>query len=117
MLLVAAGLGIAAWTSAHAAGDDDVVTFHCGDLVVIGRLENLDYEYVPIENDLLTHGWITARVRGRGVLVGHAQGRVLPARYFEHTYRREDRDFVLVINRTGPYGNLVRSARLIDRGR
>src|SRR6186997_401489 len=98
---LAMGLALVAATSAESArrvGEAGRVTYRCGDLVVIGRFKNLDYEHVEIEDDILGHGWITARVRVRRVLSGRAEGRLVPVRYFAHTYFRGDRDFVLVIN-------------------
>lgn len=94
---------------------DAPVSYRCGDLVVIGRFENLDYEpTVEIEGDLIGHGWFTARVRVRRVVAGRAEGRVVAVRYFAHTYYRDDREFVLVINRAEPDRNVIRSAHLID---
>jgi hypothetical protein len=33
------------------------------DLEVVGRLKNFDYEAIDDPEDLLGHGWITARLR------------------------------------------------------
>lgn len=53
---------------------------------VIGTLDNLDYESINDPDDLLGHGWITARLRIDRIL----RGRKLPAdirvRYLAHTY-------------------------------
>lgn len=59
------------------------------DLVVIGRLKNLDYELVSDPDDLIGHGWIKAEIRIERVLRGRAPSRVIAVRYFAHTYRGE----------------------------
>jgi hypothetical protein len=63
------------------------------DLIVIGRLENLFFEHVDIEGDLLGHGWITANLRVAHVVQGKERRRLLKVRYFGHTYLREDKKF------------------------
>jgi integration host factor subunit beta len=55
------------------------------DLLVRGRLENLDAEMSADPDDLLGHGWITGRIYVSRVLRGHVGARVLPVRYFAHT--------------------------------
>ena len=65
------------------------------DLVVRGRLNNQSYEHVDVPDDILGHGWITARLHVRRVLKGrllHSRT-VLTVKYFAHTYMREDREF------------------------
>ena len=60
------------------------------DLEVVGRLlRNLDYESISDPNDLLGHGWVTARLRISRVLRGRTSSRVITIRYLAHTYRAE----------------------------
>ena len=117
LLLATIVLGAAAPASAHARTDDVTVTYQCSDLVVIGRFQNLEYEHVDLEDDILGHGWVTARVTVRRVLAGRPEARVVPVRYFAHSYFRRDRDFMLVIQRAGTAGNLIRSAHMMTGGR
>jgi hypothetical protein len=115
--LVALGAAALAPIPAESRTDDFLVRYRCGDLVVVGRVESLGYEPVELANDLLGHGWIAARVTVRKVLAGRADGPVVPIRYFAHAYFRDDRDFMLVIDRRGPGGDLIRSALLMEGGR
>ena len=59
------------------------------DLIVVGRLKNVDYALVDDPDDLLGHGWITAELRVERVVHGTAPSRSLTVRYFAHTYRGE----------------------------
>ena len=120
ILLVSALAGDAPGPAAQRHAEAEVVPYRCGELVVIGRFDNLDYEHVEIEDDVLGHGWMTARISVGRVLRGRrpsgsADGQPLPARYFGHTYYREDMDFLLMLapRRSGTY--FVRSARLAER--
>jgi hypothetical protein len=85
--------------SAAPALAEDLVPYGCSDVVVLGRLENLDYAHQDIPDDLLGHGWMTARVHVRRVVKGEERRRVVPLRYFGHTYLRHDRTFLLVMSR------------------
>jgi hypothetical protein len=69
------------------------------DLVVTGKLKNLDYQLVGSPDDLLGQGWITADLRVKRTLEGSAPSRVLRIRYFAHTYLREDRQFKFHLRR------------------
>ncbi len=69
------------------------------DLMVVGRLKNLDYELVTSEDDLLGQGWITADLRVLRTLDGIAPSRVLRVRYFAHNYLREDKRFKFHLRR------------------
>lgn len=117
-LLAGLALGSAAIASrAERREAAEPVSYRCGDLVVVGRLETLGYEDVEIEDDLIGHGWFTARVTVRRVLAGRVQGPTLEADYFAHAPFRHDRDFVLVIDRGRGGRNLIRTGHLIERGR
>jgi integration host factor subunit beta len=59
------------------------------DLEVVGRLENLDYETIDDPDDILGHGWITAKLRISRVLRGRSPSRFITIRYLAHTYRTE----------------------------
>ena len=91
--------------AAPAMAAEEPVTYGCDEMVVIGRLENLDYEHVELKDDLLGHGWMNARIHVRSVVKGADRRRVLPLRYFGHTYLRHDRTFMLVLSpQEGAYG-------------
>ena len=59
------------------------------DLEVVGRLQNLDYAAVDDPEDLLGHGWITARLHISRVVRGRSPSRLITIRYLVHTYRNE----------------------------
>lgn len=59
------------------------------DLEVEGRLQNLDYAAIDDPEDLLGHGWITARLRISRVVKGRSASRLITIRYLAHTYRNE----------------------------
>jgi hypothetical protein len=91
------------------------ISYGCGDIVVLGRLKNnRDYEHVEIEDDLLGHGWMTARVNIGELLKGREWRGTVPVRYFGHTYLREDRDFVVVLSPGERNGYVVRTASLLE---
>jgi len=94
-----------------------LVSYRCNDLVVVGRFENLNYEHIDIEGDILGHGWMNARIKVSQVLAGRTERGEIRVRYFGHTYYRADRSFVLVISRARQSKGLLRSAHLIDGSR
>jgi hypothetical protein len=117
VLLMALAVAVPAPAAAEPVKEPALVTYHCGDLVMAGRLQNLGYEGVDIEGDIIGHGWVTARVRVRRVLYGRTKRRSVPVRYFSHTYRRDDLELVFVINPNGAEGNQLRSAHRMIFGR
>ncbi|AMG75422.1 hypothetical protein [Sphingopyxis granuli] len=59
---------------------------------LIGRLENLhDYQSTNDPDDVLGHGWMTARLHVSRVLSGQRLARVITVRYFGHTHIRDGR--------------------------
>jgi hypothetical protein len=75
------------------------------DLIVIGTIENLAYEHVDVPDDMLGHGWITARLHVVRVVEGKSPSSTLTVRYFAHTYMYGDRElrFHLRLGRDGTY--------------
>ncbi len=82
---------------------------------VSGRLENLfDYESTNDPDDLLGHGWMTAKFHVGKVLRGPRLPRVITVRYFGHTFiqerkmrlklRRGDNGIYLLCAPTGSVG-------------
>jgi integration host factor subunit beta len=63
------------------------------DVVVRGRLSDQSYQHVDDPDDILGHGWITARLHVSRVVRGRSvrPNAVLTVKYFAHTYMREDR--------------------------
>jgi hypothetical protein len=102
--------------SAQGPEVEQLVTYRCEDVVVVGRFHNGNYQHVEIEDDILGQGWMTARIRVRRVLFGSVHERVVPVRYFGHAFYREDRDFVLVIRPMESDRHFIRSAHLVDEG-
>lgn len=56
---------------------------------VIGTLKNLDYQGINDPDDMLGHGWITARLRVERVLRGKKLPETITVRYLAHTYLQE----------------------------
>jgi hypothetical protein len=94
-------LTVACATGQKASLEDRTLPFGCNDTVVVGRVESGAYEPVKSENDLLGHGWISAKIKVRKVVRGERVPLVLPVRYFAHANMRQDRDFMLVLGRSG----------------
>ena len=99
-------------TVPQASVEDRTLPFGCDDIVVVGRVENVAYEHVKSEDDLLGHGWVTARLKVQRVVKGAGVPPFLPVRYFAHTYMRQDRDFMLVLKRISPEGYEIRTGQL-----
>lgn len=64
-----------------------------GDLVVVGQLENLDYQPVNGPDDILGHGFMTAILHIHSIEQGDLDASQVPVVYFGHTYFREDARF------------------------
>ena len=58
---------------------------------VLGRIENLSYQSTNDPDDLLGHGWMTARLHVVKVVGAKRLPRVVLIRYFGHTYYVEGR--------------------------
>lgn len=106
-------LTVACATGQEASLEDRTVPFGCSDTVVVGRVESGAYEPVKSENDLLGHGWISATLKVRKVVRGERVPPVLPVRYLAHAYMRHDRDFMLVLGRTGA-GYEIKTGQLMS---
>jgi hypothetical protein len=100
-------------TGQEASLEDRTLPYGCSDTVVVGRVKNGAYQPVESENDLLGHGWISATLKVRNIVRGERVPPVLPVRYFAHTYVREDRDFMLVLGRTGA-GYEIKTGQLMS---
>ena len=94
ILLIA---GLTAAPGAPGQVQDRTLAYRCGDFAVVGRLKNGGWEHVEIADDLLGHGWASATLKIRKRVHGTLRASVIPVRYFEHSYLREDRDFLFVL--------------------
>ncbi|MFL6724988.1 MAG: hypothetical protein ACJ8FS_00555 [Sphingomicrobium sp.] len=102
VLVVAVALATAACaTGPKASLGERTLPFGCNDTVVIGTVSHGTYQPVASENDVLGHGWIAALLKVRKVVRGAPLPPVLPVRYFAHAEMRRDREFMLVLRRTG----------------
>jgi hypothetical protein len=106
-------LTVACATGQDASLDDRTLSFGCSDTVVVGRIENSAYEPVEKENDLIGHGWTSAKLKVRKVVRGDRVPPVLPVRYFAHASMRQDRDFMLVLGRTAA-GYEIKTGQLMS---
>ena len=65
-----------------------------GDVVVIGRLENLNSEQPDYDpHDMLGHRWFAGNLHVSRIESGELPSRVVPVRYFGHTWLRDDVTF------------------------
>jgi len=107
------------WTlgSAVSARQPEKIGYACGDVVVVGRFQNnFDYEHVDLEDDILGHGWMTAKVNVITHLAGARPRPPIVVKYFGHTYFKGDRDFLIVLSREPESERFaLRSAHLLDR--
>ncbi|MFC0588105.1 hypothetical protein ACFFF7_01625 [Novosphingobium aquiterrae] len=87
-------------TRDEARIEDRTLENSCDDVVVIGKIDNGKYQHVSNPDDLIGHGWFDATISVRKVVRGPRLPKVIPVRYFAHTYMREDREFMFVLNRT-----------------
>ena len=99
-------------TVSQGTAEDRTLQFGCTDTVVIGRIENGAFQDVTSENDILGHGWVTAKVLVRRVVKGANVPPLVPVRYFAHAYMRDDRDFMLVLKPTSQ-GYEIRTGQLM----
>lgn len=112
--LAASVLGAAASSLADdQARAAEPIPYDCRDLVVIARFENLDYDPVDDEADMIGQGWMTSRLHVGEVVAGRPETGELILRYFGHTYFRSDHDFLLVVHPAND-GNFIRRARMIE---
>jgi len=108
-------LCLAACSTINAVSESDrTLTFACGETVVVGTLSNkVAHDAVPIEDDLIGHGWFEANLHVRRNVHGdHLSGNV-PVRYFAHTYMREGKRFMFVLGRDN-VGYKIETAQLMS---
>lgn len=94
LLGMAAGLG-----SSAAARQPERVDYACGDVVVVGRAQTIDFEQIGNENDIPGVALITARVAVISHLAGANPRRPLVIRYVAHNDLNTKRDFLFVLRR------------------
>lgn len=115
--LFAVALSALVTASSGVASDGKKAIDHrCGDIVVIGTIQNVRgvWEHVEIEDDLLGHGWATAYVRIKHVINGNEARSSIYAKYFDHTYRAfvPGRQYLLVLQ---PRNDRIYTIRSIQR--
>lgn len=117
-LMVAFFVSLSAGCASFENGEvTEPLAYNCDDLVIVGRLFDQHYasETIPIEGDLLGHGWFTANVNVKKVFRGATARPVLSVKYFAHTFMRDDREFLFVLQQTDGQGYTVAAARLLGR--
>ena len=88
--IIATALSLCGCHSVADWGPPRGFAVEAGDIVAIGRLENLSSEAASYDpNDLLGHGWFSAKFHISQVQSGHLADRVVQVRYFGHTSLRE----------------------------
>lgn len=91
--VTAAVLGLVGCQTVSNWGPSSEFALPLGDVVVIARVENLSSEPVDDPDDLLGHGWFSGNLHVSRVESGSLTSRIVPVRYFGHTWLREDVDF------------------------
>ena len=56
------------------------------DVYVVGTIENMRFEPEDAPDDMLGHGWFTARLHISRTVSGRVPSSVITVRYFAHTY-------------------------------
>ena len=78
------------------------------DVIAIGKLENLASEPGQVDpGDLLGHGWFSANFHVSRIEAGRLANRVIPVRYFGHTWLREDMEFRFRLRPTESGGYII----------
>jgi len=110
-------IGLLALVLAAGLQDEDLpeepISYGCSDLVVIGRASSLGYTPVAAEDDLLGHGWITARIKPRKVLKQKAPPGEIPVRYFAHAPLNRNLDFLFVLSKEADGEYVIKAASLM----
>ncbi|MGF7154982.1 hypothetical protein [Novosphingobium gossypii] len=86
----------------------------CGDLVVVGRVQNGDWTRVDDPEDIIGHGWLEATLKVRKLIAGKLETKSIPVSYYAHTYMREDRDFLFVLGKDENSGWQIKTGRLMS---
>ena len=89
-----------------------LITYHCDELVVVGRLRAVSYADRTAKDDILGHGQYSMEVAVKRVLYGRENRRVLPVLIHAHGQMRDDADFWLVLTRGANGSYSVRAANL-----
>ncbi|HEV2082595.1 MAG TPA: hypothetical protein VGR32_09105 [Brevundimonas sp.] len=93
IMVTATVLGLSGCRTVSDWGPSAGIAGPSGDVIVIGRLQNLSSESVYDPDDLLGHSWFSANLHVSRVESGELPGRIVPVRYFAHTTLREDVTF------------------------
>ena len=97
--LAAIALAAGCATAQDGADNSSPVPYGCGQLVVIGQLENKDYELLNIEGDILGHAIIRADLHVSRFVRGGRASSKLSIQYYAHSSLREDAAFMFVLDR------------------
>ena len=96
----------------NAANEDGPISYGCDEVVVIGRVQTVNYADLTSADDLLGSGRYDVRVSIKRVLRGKEGRRVVPAHVLSHGQMREDIDFWLVLTPEPEGGYVIRSGNL-----
>ena len=100
-MVAATSVALCACSTVADWGPEAGLTIPPEDVVAIGRLENLKSEPPTFDpEDLLGHGWFSGRFHVSRVESGHLTERVVPVRYFGHTWFSEDVTFRFRLHRS-----------------
>jgi hypothetical protein len=112
-MIAALALFMADGSSTTVSGKEDLVTYGCDDVVVVGRVKTIAYADLTQEDDLLGHGRYDMRVSVKRVLRGKETRRIIPASAFAHGQMRQDVDFWLVLRPVPGGGYVIRTGNLM----
>src|SRR5262245_11225834 len=98
-LWMAMAAALSGSASAEETSVQSSVKYDCGDVVVTGRVNNVDdsYEEVDTGNVYLGAGRISAEVKIHRLLKEQETRRSVRANYIAHNYLPENRDFLMVL--------------------
>lgn len=96
--MVTTVLSLSVASAAAGSEPPEVVEYGCADVVVIGRVETVNYTDISDPDDLLGHGRFDMQIAIKRVLRGKEDRRVVPASHIAHGQLRDDRDFLMVLS-------------------
>lgn len=99
-----------------ASAQDDIVSYACSDVVIIGHVRYQTFTPISDAGDLVGHGHIDMTIDVKRKLAGDIAATTIPASGIAHTFIREDRDFLLVL-RPAPEGRYaLQQGRILESG-
>ena len=107
-LVLSALLLVIGCTSVADWGPPPDFSIPSNDVIAIGKLKNLASEPGQVDpDDLLGHGWFSADFHISRIEAGKLANKVIPVRYFGHTWLSEDMEFRFRLRSTESGGYII----------